>query len=90
MPPPTEHIRDPIQRCYESEDLYWENAGDSISRHHRTRNCRRKQLRSMLHDGQKVVDGLQQVKKGPVPEEVHASAPVSTKPTTHIKRYRNE
>jgi hypothetical protein len=44
----------------------------------------------MLHDGQKVVDGLLQVKKGPVSEEVHASAPVSTKPTAHIKRHRNE
>jgi putative transposase len=56
----------------------------------RARNCRRKELRSILHDRQKVVDGLLQLKKGPVPEEVHASAPVSTKPTTHIKRYRNE
>jgi hypothetical protein len=44
----------------------------------------------MLHDGQKVIDGLLQTKKGPVPEEVHASAPVSIKPTSHIRRYRNE
>ena len=56
----------------------------------RARNCRRKELRSILHDRQKEVDGLLQLKKGPVPEEVHASAPVSTRPNTHIKRYRNE
>ncbi len=56
----------------------------------RARNRRRKELRSILHDRQKMVDTLLQLKKGPSLEEVHASTPVSTRPTTRIKRYRNE
>jgi putative transposase len=47
-------------------------------------------LRSILHDRQKMVDTLLQLKKGPSPEEVHASTPVSTGPAARIKRYRNE
>jgi putative transposase len=56
----------------------------------RARNRRRKELRSILHDRQKMVDKLLQLKQGPVLEEVHASTPVPTKPAVHIKRYRNE
>jgi putative transposase len=56
----------------------------------RARNRRRKELRSILHDRQKMVDTLLQLKKGPSPEEVHASTPASTRPTARIKRYRNE
>ena len=56
----------------------------------RARNRRRKELRSILYDRQKMVDTLLQLKKGPSPEEVHASAPASPRPTARIKRYRNE
>jgi putative transposase len=56
----------------------------------RARNARRKQLRLILHDRQKMVDTLLQLKKGPALEESHASTPVPTKPGPHIKRYRNE
>lgn len=56
----------------------------------RVRNRRRKELRSILHDRQKMVDTLLQLKKGPVPEEVHAQTIVPAGPAKHIKRYRNE
>ncbi len=46
----------------------------------RARNARRKQLRSILHDRQKMVDTLLQLKKGPAMEEAHANTPVPTKP----------
>jgi putative transposase len=56
----------------------------------RARNQRRKELRSILQDRQKMVDTLLELKRGPAPEEVHASAPAPAKPAIHIKRYRNE
>ena len=56
----------------------------------RARNARRKQLRSILHDRQKMVDTLLQLKKGPAMEEAHANTPAPTRPVPHIKRYRNE
>ncbi len=56
----------------------------------RVRNRRRKELRSILTDRQKIVDTLLQLKKGPVPEEVHAQTVVPAGPAKHIKRYRNE
>jgi putative transposase len=56
----------------------------------RVRNRRRKELRSILHDRQKLVDTLLQLKQGPIPEEVHSSAPVAPKPAVRIKRYRSE
>ena len=56
----------------------------------RVRNRRRKELRSILTDRQKMVDTLLQLKKGPVPEEVHAQTVVPAGPAKHIKRYRNE
>jgi putative transposase len=39
----------------------------------RARNQRRKELRSILHDRQKMVETLLQLKQGPALEEVHAS-----------------
>ncbi len=56
----------------------------------RARNARRKQLRSILHDRQKMVDTLLQLKKGPAMEEAHENPSVTVWPATHIKRYRNE
>jgi putative transposase len=69
-----------------------ELAGETVALREiiRARNRRRKELRSILHDRQKMVDTLLQLKQGPVLEEVNASAPVPTKPAVHIKRYRNE
>jgi putative transposase len=69
-----------------------ELAGDTIPLRDiiRARNRRRKELRSILHDRQKLVDTLLQLKRGPALEEIHASIPVSTRPATRIKRYRNE
>jgi putative transposase len=56
----------------------------------RVRNQRRKELRSILHDRQKMVDTLLQLKQGPASEESHVPIPVPTSPTVRIKRYRNE
>jgi putative transposase len=56
----------------------------------RVRNRRRKELRSILHDRQKLVDTLLQLKQGPVPEEVYAIAAVEATPTARIKRYRSD
>jgi putative transposase len=56
----------------------------------RVRNRRRKELRSILHDRQKLVDTLLQLKQGPVPEEVHAVAAVAARPAVLIKRYRSD
>lgn len=69
-----------------------ELAGDTISLRDivRARTSRRKELRSILHDRQKMVDTLLQLKKAPALEEIPATTSVSTKRTTHIKRYRNE
>jgi putative transposase len=56
----------------------------------RVRNRRRKELRSILHDRQKLVDTLLQLKQGPAPEEVHAIAAVAARPAVRIKRYRSD
>jgi putative transposase len=56
----------------------------------RARNRRRKDLRSILHDRQKMVDTLLQLKQGPALEEVHASLPTPAQSAVRIKRYRNE
>jgi putative transposase len=56
----------------------------------RARNRRRKELRSILHDRQKMVDTLLQLKQGPALEKVHANTALPTRPAVHIKRYRNE
>lgn len=56
----------------------------------RVRNQRRKELRSILHDRQKMVDTLLQLKQGPALEESHVLVPVPNNPTVRIKRYRNE
>jgi putative transposase len=69
-----------------------ELAGDTIPLRDiiRARNRRRKELRSILRDRQKMVDTLLQLKQGPSPEEVRANTLVPPRPATHIKRYRNE
>jgi putative transposase len=69
-----------------------ELAGETVSLREiiRARNRRRQELRSILRDRRKAVDMLLQPKQGPVPEEVHASTAVTTKPAVPIKRYRNE
>jgi putative transposase len=56
----------------------------------RVRNQRRKELRSILYDRQKMVDTLLQLKQGPALEECHALVPVPASPTVRIKRYRNK
>jgi putative transposase len=56
----------------------------------RVRNQRREELRSILHDRQKMVDTLLQLKQGPALEESHVPVPVPASPTVRIKRYRNE
>jgi putative transposase len=56
----------------------------------RARNQRRRELSSILHDRQKMVDSLLQLKKGPAPKEIHANAPVPSVSAARIKRYRNE
>jgi putative transposase len=44
----------------------------------------------VLHDRQKLVDTLLQLKQGPAPEEVHAIAAVATSHAVRIKRYRSD
>jgi putative transposase len=56
----------------------------------RARNQRRKELRSILHDRQKMVETLLQLKQGPTLEEVHASPDATKQSSVRIKRYRNE
>jgi putative transposase len=56
----------------------------------RVRNQRRKELRSILHDRQKMVDTLLQLKQGPALEESHVPVPVPASPMVRIKLYRNE
>jgi len=56
----------------------------------RVRNQRRKELRSILHDRQKMVDTLLQLKQGPALEEKHAPVAIPVVPAVRIKRYRNE
>ena len=56
----------------------------------RARNQRRKELRSILHDRQKMDETLLQLKQGPALEEVHASPDATKQSSVRIKRYRNE
>ena len=56
----------------------------------RVRNQRRRELSSILHDRQQVVDALLQLKKGAGPKEMHAKAAVAPVSEVRIKRYRNE
>ncbi len=56
----------------------------------RVRNCRRRELRSLLHDRQKMVDTLLQLKKAPISEEIDAETVVPALPAKLVKRYRNE
>jgi putative transposase len=56
----------------------------------RVRNRHRKELRPILHDRQKLVDTLLQLKQGPAPEEVHAIAAVAATPAVRIKWYRSD
>jgi hypothetical protein len=44
----------------------------------------------VLHDRQKMVETLLQLKQGPAPEEVHASPDATKQSSVRIKRYRNE
>ena len=57
---------------------------------HPLRNERRKELRSILHDRQKMVDTLLKLKQGSALEECHTNVSVPAIPTVRIKRYRNE
>jgi putative transposase len=56
----------------------------------RVRNQRRRELSSLLHDRQQVVDSLLQLKRGTAPKEIHAKAAVLPVSEVRIKRYRNE
>jgi putative transposase len=55
----------------------------------RVRNQRRKELRSILLDRQKMVDTLLLLKKGPTTNEPDASTTPSQS-SSPVKRYRNE
>jgi putative transposase len=69
-----------------------ELAGETISLRDitRARDQRRRELRSILHDRQRVVDSLLQLKKGTSSEEIHAKAAAAPPSKVRIKRYRNE
>jgi putative transposase len=56
----------------------------------RVRNQRRKELRSILLDRQKMVDTLLLLKKGPTTEEPDASTTPPARAAARVKRYRNE
>jgi putative transposase len=56
----------------------------------RVRNQRRRELNSLLHERQKVVDSLLQLKTGTAPKEIHAKAAVVPALGVRLKRYRNE
>jgi len=53
----------------------------------RARNRRRKELLSILHDRQKLVDTLLQLKQGPAPEEIHA-VPRLNRPANPLLRHQ--
>jgi putative transposase len=69
-----------------------ELAGETISLRDitRARDQRRRELRTILHDRQRVVDSLLQLKKGTSSEEIHAKAAAAPPSKIRIKRYRNE
>jgi putative transposase len=56
----------------------------------RVRDQRRRELSSILHDRQRVVDSLLLLKRGSAPKEIHAKAAVAVASGVRIKRYRNE
>jgi putative transposase len=56
----------------------------------RVRNQRRRELSSILHDRQQIVDSLLQLKKGATPKEIHENAATPSVSAARIKRYRNE
>jgi putative transposase len=56
----------------------------------RVRNQRRRELSSILHDRQQLVDSLLQLKKGATPKEIHENAATPSVSAVRIKRYRNE
>ena len=61
-----------------------------LRRANRVRNQRRKELRSILLDRQKMVDTLLLLKKGPTTEEPDASTTPPARAAARVKRYRNE
>jgi putative transposase len=65
-----------------SEETHWESV--------RVRNQRRRELSSILHDRQQLVDSLLQLKKGATPKEIHENAATPSVSAARIKRYRNE
>jgi putative transposase len=69
-----------------------ELAGETISLRDitRARDQRRRELRTILHDRQRVVDSLLQLKKGTSSEEIHAKAAAAPPSKVRIKRYHNE
>jgi len=56
----------------------------------RVRDQRRRELSSILHDRQRVVDSLLLLKKGTASKEIHAKAAAALVSGVRIKRYRNE
>jgi putative transposase len=56
----------------------------------RVRDQRRRELSSILHDRQRVVDSLLLLKRGSAPKEIHAKAAVAVASGVRIKRYRND
>ena len=56
----------------------------------RVRDQRRRELSSILHDRQRVVDSLLLLKRGEAQKEIHAKAAVALVSGVRIKRYRNE
>ena len=69
-----------------------ELAGETISLRDitRARDQRRRELKTILHDRQRVVDSLLLLKKGNAPKEIHAKAAVALVSGVRIKRYPNE
>jgi len=69
-----------------------ELAGETISLRDitRARDQRRRELSAILHDRQRIVDSLLQLKKGTSPQEIHAKAAAAHPSRVRIKRYRNE
>ena len=67
-------------------------AGEAVSLREivRARNQRRQELRTILRNRQQAVDALLEIRRGPVPEEVHAKPPAVARQPSLIKRYRNE
>jgi putative transposase len=56
----------------------------------RSRNRRRRELRSIIQSRQQAVDTLLELKRGAIPEEPHAQPLAIKLPAASLKRYRNE